>query len=175
MVNNLREYIKTFEFLSPNPIVVLDKNYNRVYHSHVCDKSILKLFVKELKNSKSDNFTIKLDNGNVFKSSSVLIVKEQFYLVSIERIDSNPYNFDDPLLRKISFFLDSVPDGVAILKNDEVIFRNDVILELIGMPKNMKDSIHYSKYIRDESLNELRNIIKKNNEGDLILKLKTES
>jgi diguanylate cyclase (GGDEF)-like protein/PAS domain S-box-containing protein len=175
MGNKLKDYIDTFEFLSPNPIVVLDKNYHKVYSSETCEEETLKIFIKHLKKSNEDDFRIKLENGNIFSSSLVTIVSEMYYLVSIERIDSNPHNFEDPILKKISFFLDNVPDGVAILKNDEVIFRNDVLLDLIGMPKEMKDSVHYSKYIRDESLNKLRNIIKKDKDGDLILELNPES
>ena len=171
MDNKLKNYIDTFEFLSPNPVIVLDKSFKKVYSSQSCDESTLKLFVEVLEKSEENDFRVKLENGNIFSSSLVIITSETYYLVSIERIDSNPYNFEDPLLKKISFFLDSVPDGVAILKNDEVIFRNDNLLKLIGMPKEMKDSVHYSKYIRDESLNKLRNIIKKGRDGNLILEL----
>ena len=105
MGNNLNDYIKTFEFLSPNPVVVIDKNYKKVYNSQECDEATLKIFVKHLKKNSETNFRIKLENGNIFSSSQVMIVHELYYLVSIERIDSNPLNFNDPLLKKISFFL----------------------------------------------------------------------
>lgn len=176
MTDKFRQYIETFEFLSSNPIIILDNKYNRIYNSHECDEEVLKEFVVLVKKkTKEKEFRIKLKNGNVFSYSKIIISNEEYYFISIERIDSNPLNFEDPLLKKVSFFLDLVPDGVAVLKNDVVIFRNDVLLNLIGMPKEIKDSAHYTKYIKGKSLNKLREILQSKKEGNIVLELNTES
>ncbi len=173
MNERLKQAINTFEFLSPNPILILDSDYKLIYKSGDCDKDILNEFVKLLKENINHNFKAKLKNGNIFSSSLTMIYEFVFYFISIERVDSNPHNFEDPILKKISFFLDLVPDGVAILKNNEIIFRNDVLLSLIDMPLEMDDSVHYSKYIKGENLDKLRNIIQSNKEKNLILELNT--
>jgi len=114
-------------------------------------------------------------NGNVFKSSVISISSKLYYLIAVERIDSNPSKYKDPFLKKISFFLELIPDALAILKNNEVIFRNDKLLKLFDLPREMKNDVHFSEYIKGENLKKLQEMIRKNDDGNIILELLSKS
>ncbi len=174
MENKLENLIKTFTFLNPNPVVILNDSYEIIYKSEDCETKVFLEYIKKLKKIKDDETTDVLSNGNTIKTSKVVVCDNTYYISSVEKINSNPNNYEDPLLAKISFFLDYLEDGVSILKNNEVIFRNDSIFKLIGMPESKKDSEHYSTYVKHNSLSKLRQIIENEDKGDLVLKLHSE-
>ncbi len=171
----VQSYIESITYLFPQGLVVLNSNFELIHTHENCNEECFKECVEKVKNSTDDNIDIILCNGNSIKSSKIEINNEFYYFISIDKIDSNPNNYQDALLAKISFFLNDLPDGIAILKNDHVIFRNDNVAELLGLSNNEKDTLHYSGFFQSpDHLDKFKNIIMDKNKGSLVFLLKTK-
>ena len=175
MSNHLQSHIDLFTHLYPDSLVVLDGSFEIIISPSYCDTVSFEKFIEILKSSKNDKELYKLKNGNIVKSLKLTIDDKLFYFVSVDRIDSNPDDYDDPVLRKVSFFLNHLPDGIAVLRNNEVIFRNHKIAKLLNIPKDIKDSEHYSSYIKAEGVERLQKIIKNKDKGSLVLQVVTHT
>jgi len=170
----VQAYIESITYLFSQGLAVLNSDFEMIYTYEDCNEESFKECVKKIKNSTDDNIHIVLSNGNNIKSSKITIQNECYYFLSIEKIDSNPNNYQDPLLAKVSFFLNDLTDGTTILKNNHVIFRNDSVTKLLGLSDDVKDKAHYSEFIKSpEYFKKFQNIIMNENNGNLVSPLKT--
>jgi uncharacterized protein YlzI (FlbEa/FlbD family) len=172
----VQSYIESITYLFPQGLAVLNSNFEMIYTYEDCDEESFKECIEKIEKNPDNNIQIILSNGNIIKSSKIEIQNEFYYFLSIEKIDSNPSNYLDPLLAKISFFLNDLPDGIAILKNDQVIFRNKKVAKLLGLSNDVKDTVHYSGFFQDSDLlDAFQNIITNEDKGGLVFPLKTKT
>lgn len=164
-----------FEQLSyfhQNGFLVLGVDYSIVFNNGLSLEQIesITLAVKKLKNRHEQIISF---SSNVTYKVSEVVIDETIHLMIVKM----PPFYDklqlDPFIQEIGAFFDIVNTDVVIMKDNEVVFRNERIRTLLGI-NNENALTDYRVFQTKKSLNEFELFLNSKTSGEMTLEILTE-
>lgn len=171
-MRNLDTYIDFYTQIDPHFFMILNESYEAIY---VNDQAILsnvniKDVVMKLQKGIC-NFPIGNESNIVTKK---IIIDEATYYFLSHDMQVESFLFEELENKNVVEILNGIPEGISIMKNKKVIFRNTTLRNLLAIKDGVFGATNFSKYLDSASFETLNNALEDSMEKNLVLSLINE-
>jgi len=171
-INILDNYIDLFRQIDINFFMVLNHLLEVIYQDSKFSLSLEEL--SELSIEQTENIRNYSFKSGINIISTKVVIEEQNYYFLSKDIKHEYLLFEELENNNIIEILNGIPEGISIIKNKKVVFRNTKLRQMLAIKDGSFGATDFSKYLDGVSFTRLSNALTDDGEKNLILNLINE-